>query len=350
MEATIALAGNPNCGKTTLFNALTGARQHVGNYPGVTVEKKTGRYTLEGHQLHLVDLPGTYSLTAYSLEEVVARDFIVKERPALVVNIVDATNLERNLYLTLQFMEMGVPVCMALNMMDTAAAKGIEIDVDQLSKLLGVPVIPTVARRGEGREALMRAALEAVQHNRSHGRRALKITYGPDIDPVLEQMAARIAERRFLTADHRPEWVALKFLENDEQMRSIGSEADPAFVAELDAMMAPLVRHLEQTLETYPEAVIADYRYGYIRSLVQATREDDSISLGASPRAGLMLLLGAKSLARFEERDFVTPDDVKTAFLPALRHRIVLSPEAELEGAIKDQVLRAILDRVEVPR
>jgi ferrous iron transport protein B len=268
MEATIALAGNPNCGKSTLFNALTGARQHVGNYPGVTVEKKSGSYTLEGHHLHLVDLPGTYSLTAYSLEEVVARDFIVKERPALVVNIVDATNLERNLYLTLQFMEMGVPVCMALNMMDMAVSKGIEIDVAQLSDLLGISVIPTVARRGEGREALMGAALEAVRGKEYPGQRPLKITYGPDIDPVLRQMAAHITERRFLTAGYRAEWVALKFLENDEQIRSVGTEADPAFVAELDAMMAPLVRHLDQTLGTYPEAVIADYRYGYIRSLV----------------------------------------------------------------------------------
>lgn len=265
-EATIALAGNPNCGKTTLFNALTGARQHVGNYPGVTVEKKTGCYPLEGHRLHLVDLPGTYSLTAYSLEEVVARDFLVKERPALVVNIVDATNLERNLYLTLQFMEMGVPVCMALNMMDAARSRGIEIDVDRLAELLGVAVIPTVARRGEGKEVLMQAALQEVRQGRS--RQPLEITYGPDIDPVLKTMAARIREHRFLTADHRPEWVALKFLENDEQLRSQGLEADARLVAELDALMAPLAHHLKQTLDTYPEAVIADYRYGFIRALV----------------------------------------------------------------------------------
>ena len=114
-QTTIALAGNPNCGKTTLFNALTGARQHVGNYPGVTVEKKTGSYTLEGHKLHLVDLPGTYSLTAYSLEEVVARDFVIHEKPAVIIAIVDASNLERNLYLTAQLLEMGVPIVYCLN-------------------------------------------------------------------------------------------------------------------------------------------------------------------------------------------------------------------------------------------
>ncbi|MBU4258207.1 MAG: 50S ribosome-binding GTPase, partial [Proteobacteria bacterium] len=120
MDETIALAGNPNSGKTTLFNELTGSRQHVGNYPGVTVEKKQGIYINNGHKLSIVDLPGTYSLTAYSLEEVVARDFLVNEKPEMVVNIVDASNLERNLYLTLQFMEIGIPVCIALNMMDVA--------------------------------------------------------------------------------------------------------------------------------------------------------------------------------------------------------------------------------------
>ncbi|HSO20912.1 MAG TPA: FeoB small GTPase domain-containing protein, partial [Desulfosarcina sp.] len=150
-EAIFALAGNPNSGKTTLFNALTGARQHVGNYPGVTVEKKEGIYVHEGRRLKIVDLPGTYSLTAYSLEEVVARDFLVNEKPAAVIDIVDASNLERHLYLTLQFMEMGVPVIVALNMIDVAAQRGMTIDTEKLAKLLGVPVVATIARRGEGK-------------------------------------------------------------------------------------------------------------------------------------------------------------------------------------------------------
>ncbi len=120
MNTAIVLAGNPNSGKTTLFNELTGARQHVGNYPGVTVEKKQGTYLGDQGEYEIVDLPGTYSLTAYSMEEVVARDFLVSEKPAMIVNIVDASNLERNLYLSVQFMEMGIPVCIALNMMDVA--------------------------------------------------------------------------------------------------------------------------------------------------------------------------------------------------------------------------------------
>ena len=135
MNATIALAGNPNSGKTTLFNEITGARQHVGNYPGVTVEKKRGALDVDGVRINLVDLPGTYSLTAYSLEEVVARDFLVLEKPAVVINIVDASNLERNLYLSLQFMEIGIPLCIALNMVDVAEKRGIRIDIDRLSRI-----------------------------------------------------------------------------------------------------------------------------------------------------------------------------------------------------------------------
>ena len=167
MAPMIALGGNPNSGKSTLFNALTGARQHVGNYPGVTVEKKQGLYRSNSHEFTLVDLPGIYSLSAYSVEEVVARDFIFQQKPRLVIDIVDAANLERNLYLTLQFMEMGIPVCVALNMMDVAQQRGITIDVPKLSALLGVPVVETVARTGSGKEQLMAtvAWLEKMRSN-----------------------------------------------------------------------------------------------------------------------------------------------------------------------------------------
>jgi ferrous iron transport protein B len=146
----VALAGNPNCGKTTLFNEITGARQHVGNYPGITVEKKEGFFDLNGQRARLVDLPGTYSLTAYSLEELVARDFLIYERPGVVINIVDASNLERNLYLTVQLLELGIPVVLALNMIDAAASRGIQIDAAELSRRLQVPVVPTVAKSGKG--------------------------------------------------------------------------------------------------------------------------------------------------------------------------------------------------------
>ncbi|MFO7911466.1 MAG: FeoB small GTPase domain-containing protein, partial [Desulfotignum sp.] len=211
MGISIALAGNPNSGKTTLFNVLTGARQHVGNYPGVTVEKKQGQCVSGTDEFHVVDLPGTYSLSAYSLEEVVARDFIVKEQPAMVVNIVDASNLERNLYLTLQFMEMGTPVCIALNMMDVAKKRGIDIDMEKLSALLGVPVVPMVARTGKGRDDL----LKTVAAHAKIRTKSLQISYGRDIDQTLDEMVEKIGSENFLTKQYRPRWVALKYLESD---------------------------------------------------------------------------------------------------------------------------------------
>ncbi len=148
---TIALAGNPNSGKTTMFNALTGARQRVGNYPGVTVEKREGQIRHGDLTINIVDLPGTYSLTAYSQEELVARDFLVEERPDVVVNILNAASLERNLYLCVQFMEMGIPVVLALNMMDEVRKQGKIIDSEKLSQVLKAPVVETVARSGEGK-------------------------------------------------------------------------------------------------------------------------------------------------------------------------------------------------------
>jgi ferrous iron transport protein B len=216
MSATIALAGNPNSGKTTLFNELTGARQHVGNYPGVTVEKKTGTHVVKDMKMTIVDLPGTYSLSAYSLEEVVARDFLIQETPAAVINILDASNLERNLYLTLQFMELGLPVCIALNMMDVSKKRGIDIDVEKLSALLNVPIIPTVARTGKGKKELMEAAA-ALRANHWDAS-PLIISYGEDIDRAMDQMAPMIMDATFLTQTCPARWVALKYLEKDEQV------------------------------------------------------------------------------------------------------------------------------------
>ena len=225
MNATVALAGNPNSGKTTLFNALTGARQHVGNYPGVTVEKKVGTYRLNGYRFNIVDLPGTYSLTAYSLEEVVARDYLAGEKPEVVINILDASNLERNLYLTLQFMEMGLPVCIALNMMDVARNRGIEIDVEALSKALNVPIMPIIARSGKGVLELMQAAGRLAESRNKPT--SMVISYGDDIDGALIEMEKQIAERNFLTDCYRPRWIALKFLEKDEQIMNQGRGCDP---------------------------------------------------------------------------------------------------------------------------
>jgi ferrous iron transport protein B len=267
MNATVALAGNPNSGKTTLFNALTGARQHVGNYPGVTVEKKVGTYRLNGYRFNIVDLPGTYSLTAYSLEEVVARDFLSGEKPEVVINILDASNLERNLYLTLQFMEMGLPVCLALNMMDVAKNRGIEIDVDALSRALNVPIVPIIARSGKGIQDLMQAAGRLAESHREAGPMA--ISYGDDIDGALMEMERQIAEREFMTDCYRPRWIALKYLENDEQILKQGRGCDPELAERLTRKAGQVSDHLQKTLNTYPEAMIADQRYGYIKSILR---------------------------------------------------------------------------------
>ncbi|NLY45856.1 MAG: GTP-binding protein [Tissierella sp.] len=161
MAYTIALAGNPNSGKTTLFNELTGARQHVGNWPGVTVDKKEGQYK-KNKKINILDLPGTYSLSPYSAEEVIARDYIVKDKPDVVIDIVDGTNIERNLYLTLQIAETKIPMVVAINMMDEVEAQGDKVNFDKLSKLLGVPVVPIVARTGKGIDDLMNKAIEAA--------------------------------------------------------------------------------------------------------------------------------------------------------------------------------------------
>lgn len=165
-DLTIALAGNPNAGKTTIFNALTGLRQHTGNWPGKTVEKKEGEIEHGGLTINIVDLPGTYSLTAYSPEEIIARDFIIEERPDVVVNVVDATNLERNLYLTVQILELDVPVVLALNMTDDLHKDGAKIDLPELSRMLGsIPIISTTANQGKGIPELIAAAVQAAGKN-----------------------------------------------------------------------------------------------------------------------------------------------------------------------------------------
>lgn len=272
-EIKLALAGNPNAGKTTLFNSLTGSRQHVGNYPGVTVEKKEGFYrALPDQQVRVVDLPGTYSLTAYSVEEVVARDFLIHEQPEVVINITDAANLERHLYLTCQFLELGVPVVIALNMIDVARDRGISIDTEKLSGLLDVPVVSISARSGEGVEALMQEAVAMAKAGRKY--QETKISYGDDLDTALLEMANVIGVNSFLTDIYPARWLALKYLESDSQIiekgREFAKQKGMLGVAEqLEKMVATVSNHLQATLETVPEALIADHRYGYIKSIIR---------------------------------------------------------------------------------
>jgi small GTP-binding protein len=214
-EIVVALAGNPNSGKTTVFNNLTGARQHVGNWPGVTVEKKEGMCTWKGRTVRIVDLPGVYSLTAYSPDEVVARNFIVEEKPDVVVDIVDASNLERNLYLSVQVMEMGVPLVMVLNMMDEASARDVRIDVAALSREMGVPVVPTVANRNKGTDELLDAILSVCDGVAPS--RAVKLEYGREVEKELQKLEGQLSGIKF-GGGYSARWVAIKLLEEDGEV------------------------------------------------------------------------------------------------------------------------------------
>jgi len=264
----LAFAGNPNAGKTTLFNAITGSHQHVGNYPGITVDRKEGTTTLEDSKIDIVDLPGCYSLTAYTQEELVARQVLVDERPGLVVNVVDATKLERHLYLTMQFLELGVPVMLALNMMDDVRSKGIQINVKQLSKDLGCPAVGTVARTGAGKEELLRTAVEYAQQRNGEWH-PLEISYGPDVDPVLEHLSAMITEAEVLQEKYPARWVALKYIEGDDSIIEQGHTIAPELSEQMEAEVQILREHCIKTLNTFPEAIIADYRYGFIHALLK---------------------------------------------------------------------------------
>ena len=215
-EITIALAGNPNSGKSTVFNNLTGARQHVGNWPGVTVEKKEGRYHYHGYRVKVVDLPGVYSLTAYSLDEVVARNFIVEGKPEVVVDIVDASNLERNLYLTVQLIELETNLVIALNMFDLAKSRGYQIDVSRLSELLGAPLVPMVATRKEGNEELLREIVNVFEGNTT--KKKIKLFYGSELEEHLTELEALISLDEELSHQFPPRWLAIKLLEQDKEV------------------------------------------------------------------------------------------------------------------------------------
>jgi len=288
---TIALAGNPNAGKSTLFNAMTGARAHVGNYPGITVEKKVGQFRTDEALLNLVDLPGTYSLTAYSAEELVARDFLVDERPQAVVDVLNAGSLERNLYLAVQLLELGIPVVLGLNMMDEAHKMGMKVDSKRLSKVLDCPVVELVARKGSGVGELAAAAAKLAAERQGRWK-PVDISYGPDLDPALTEMTTRIMAKSFLANRYPARWVALKYLESDDQIREQGRAADPELAAWLEGRSDEVAAHLRATLGTYPEAIIADFRYGFIASVLKGgvvTRDDLHGRLEASDKLDMLL-------------------------------------------------------------
>lgn len=265
---TIAFVGNPNSGKTTLFNALTGSNQHIGNWPGVTVEKKEGTFKYKGTEYKVVDLPGTYSLGAYSEDEIVARDYILRGNPDVVVNVVDATNLERNLYLTTQLMEMGANIVIALNMMDEAKEKNIEIDMDQLSKNLNIPIVATVASKSRGIDDLIEKSIEVMDVEDITYE---KFTYGKEIDKEIKDIEILLDKSSF---DYPKRWIAIKLLEADKETFNLLKNTESDIPEEkLDSIKE---KSLDYELE------IVDKRYDFIgrvaRSCIKRP-EEEALSL-----------------------------------------------------------------------
>lgn len=260
----IALSGNPNAGKTSLFNALTGAHHKVGNYPGVTVEKREGLLEYRGFEFRVVDLPGTYSLTAYSLDEVVARDFVLEEKPDLVVDVLDSTTLERSLGLCLQFQELGTPLVGALNMSDEAQDKGIFIDEAMLSSTLGIAFVKTVGTDGTGTDRLLDAVIETF----SKGCSSKAPHYGAEVESKLDPMETALSQDPTFAARYPSRWMALKLLENDADVKArLADHAQgEAVLRQAEEARLWLGKHYGKDAEI----VVAEQRYGYIRG---ATRE-----------------------------------------------------------------------------
>ena len=257
MSIKIALAGNPNCGKTTMFNALTGANQYVGNWPGVTVEKKSGklRQNRTGEEVEVVDLPGIYSLSPYTLEEVVSRDFILKDDPDVIIDLVDATNIERNLYLTTQLIETGIPVVVALNMTDLLEQNGIRIDVRKLEKELGCPVVETSALKKKG---LQEVVDQAVATAKAHKRKALSPIFSSDVEEMLSQIGRELPPG---VPEAESRWYAVKLLEQDKKvLEQFGLGDANAFRS--------YTEELQKKYDDDAESVITDQRYQYIQKVV----------------------------------------------------------------------------------
>ncbi|GHV90710.1 ferrous iron transport protein B [Spirochaetia bacterium] len=262
-KLTIALAGNPNSGKTTLFNAITGAHHKVGNYPGVTVEKREGIRVRGDKQYRFIDLPGIYSLTAYSIDEVVARDFILDEKPDIIVDVLDSTNLERNLYLCLQFQELGIPVIGALNMSDEAEAKGILIDDKNLSTTLGIPLVKTIGPRSIGIDALLDAIdASVIAPPDSHS-----IHYGDEIESKLAILEKLISADKEFSARYPVRWLAVKLLEKDSN--ACERLKEHAGAAQIEAAAREAVDWLDKHFGKDSEIIVTEQRYGYIRGAVR---------------------------------------------------------------------------------
>ena len=275
MAIKIALAGNPNCGKTTMFNALTGANQYVGNWPGVTVEKKEGKLKSKKtkEEVIVTDLPGIYSMSPYTLEEVVSRDYVLKENPDVIIDLVDATNIERNLYLTTQLIETGVPVVIALNMADLLAKRGIKIDVKRLSMLLDCPIIETSALKGEGLDKLINEAVKVAKKSEID---LPKDIFSAELEGAVAEVKSVLPSS---VSEEKKRWYAVKFLENDskvvESMKLSGAAAQT-----VEAQR----KALEKKHDDDMESIVTDERYKFIQKIVSTTVQKGKEKLTTSDK------------------------------------------------------------------
>jgi len=267
-EFTIALAGSPNSGKTTIFNSITGSRQHVGNYPGVTVEQKTGLKKYKDYLIKLVDLPGTYSLTAYSVEEVVSRDYIINSKPEIILNVVDSSNLERNLYLTTQLIELDTPLVIVFNMSDILMKIKEKVNIKLLSALFGAPIVQTVGNKSKGIEELLGIAAQVFE--KTPERKKIIINYGEEIENEIIKIENLLKNNNDLLKKFNLRWLAIKLLEQDKEVIShLRDTLDDKSFYNLNKLFVYSINHIKNVMRDSPEVLIAEARYGFINGALR---------------------------------------------------------------------------------
>ena len=270
-EIRVALVGNPNCGKTSLFNMASGSHEHVGNYSGVTVDAKEGNFEYGGYHFKIVDLPGTYSLSAYSPEELYVRRNLIEDIPDVVINVVDASNLQRNLYLTTQLIDMNLKVVMALNMYDELEARGDKLDIKQLGYLLGMPIVPTVSRIGEGLEALFDKVIQVDENSDPHLARHIHINHGSELEQSIDRLKELIQKNPDIRYKYSTRFLAIKYLENDKEVEAVIEKLpnrDEIIVARFQEQ-----QRINEMLQSSAESALVDAKYAFVQGALAETYE-----------------------------------------------------------------------------
>lgn len=285
VKIKIGLAGNPNAGKTTIFNSMTGSNQKVGNYAGVTVEKKEGRKVYRGYEFSIYDLPGTYSLTAYSIDEIITRDFIIDEKPDIIIDVIDSTNIDRNLYLLLQFQEFNIPIIGALNITDQAESMGIKINEKQLSKLLDITMIKTVGSKEKGINDLLDAVIDLYENKKE----SVKIpSYGYEIEDEIKKIVQSLETDKEFSSIYPPRWIAIKLLEKDKNAYKKILKHNNEQAVRNTALQC--IKDIETHFGQDSEIIISEQRYGYIHGAVTETVVKESSKITDTEKIDSLLL------------------------------------------------------------